>query len=315
MKRFIVLIICVLLIGCSSTEPVELNGEVGDYILYGHYLDEPILWQIVEVNEGEYVLWSDKILAFKSFDAAGSQNVFYTNEDVLLYDLEDDFFNDTYYEVSDEARVEAFGSGRWLNSSLRAWLNSSDDVNYERVPIKEAVFPNGFSYDNEIGFLHGFTDKEQSNIVENTHKALCYNSSISSLGSELHEYVWNKTPKDSVLNYEDAYYEMVTDKVFLLSVAELGMYSENADINYFKIPVNDIAFETERRYLDYYEYWLRTPYPDRPSSVRTSHPSGTVSSWIASSDEIGVVPAIRINGMNFISVQGEGTKENPYTVE
>jgi hypothetical protein len=63
------------------------------------------------------------------------------------------------------------------------------------------------------------------------------------------------------------------------------------------------------------EYWLRTPYPDRPSTVRTSHGNGTVSSWVANSNEVAIVPALSISKAGLKSLSGTGSYEDPYLIE
>ncbi|MCH4891376.1 hypothetical protein EZV73_27645 [Acidaminobacter sp. JC074] len=319
MKKVIIVLVCLILIGCQNKTEYRLDANVGDYILYGQYNEEAILWQVIDVNEYNYTLWSDKIIDFKSFDAAGSGHVFYTRENLNLYDEDKDFFNETYKEVDETERVEAFGSGRWSESSLRAWLNADGHVTYKNSPTKSSVFPGKRAYDTEPGFLSNFTEMEKTYIQDVSHKTLLSYDTFETLagGKELHKYVWNKGPNNSVLNYDSAYYEFVEDKVFLLSIQELAELVQNQGLEYKKEATASAKkdFDTLRSSGNYYENWLRTPYPQRAVAVRTSYPEGNIASWIAASDEIGVVPALVITGHKLDSLEGQGTYEDPYIIK
>ena len=49
---------------------VQKNGnniEIGDYILFGTYNDEPILWRVINKDtQNGLLLWSDKIITIKA---------------------------------------------------------------------------------------------------------------------------------------------------------------------------------------------------------------------------------------------------------
>src|SRR5690554_555744 len=50
--------------------------NIGDYIEFGRYLDEPILWRVINKDENGIMLFSDKVLCFKAFDAHGDDDEF-----------------------------------------------------------------------------------------------------------------------------------------------------------------------------------------------------------------------------------------------
>jgi len=78
--------------------------QVGSYVKFGSYYGDPILWRVINVNpDGTYMLYSEKILCFKAFDAKGDTT-----------DGRDDQWG---YRVSN-------GSNNWEKSNLREWLNS-----------------------------------------------------------------------------------------------------------------------------------------------------------------------------------------------
>ncbi len=298
--------------------PIDWNIVIGDYIQFGRYLEEPILWRVIDKNDLNYTLWSDKILTFKSFDAAGSGTAFYTKENINLYDEERDFFNEVYNQVSDKERVEAYGSGRWATSSIRLWLNTKGEVIYLNEPKDSAVFPRNYGYNEEPGFLSGFTVTELLYMKKIKHKTLLSNRDVAKVigGVETHQYVWDQTPKNSVLNYDNAVYEEVEDNVFLLSVKELAQVEEYG-LEYRKkatIKAQE-GFKTERIHRNYYDNWLRTPYPNRVSNVRNNHSTGTVCSWIVSSDEVGIAPAIILDTKSIRVFKGKGTLKSPYIID
>mgnify|MGYP000417608606 CR=1 FL=1 len=84
----------------SKAKARNITLQANDYVLFGSYQGEPILWQVLRIQEGKPLLWSSRILCFKAFDAAG--------EDAALHRGAD---------------FAAQGSNRWADSSLRQWLN------------------------------------------------------------------------------------------------------------------------------------------------------------------------------------------------
>lgn len=104
----------------------------GDYVLFGRYLDEPILWKIVSVEGGRPLLVSERIICLKAFDASGNCAV-HTGEDTVK-----------------------FGSSAWETSTLRTWLNSAEEnvVYPNAVPSADNIHEGYNAYDGEKGFLH-----------------------------------------------------------------------------------------------------------------------------------------------------------------
>jgi len=107
--------------------PQLITLEPGSYLLFGRYLDEPILWQVIAVDDGRPLLFSAYVLSFKAFSAA-------------------------------EHAAEI--SANWQRSTLRQWLNAVDErIRWEDTP-PSAEHLRYNAYVNESGFLHDFTASE-----------------------------------------------------------------------------------------------------------------------------------------------------------
>ncbi|MDA3846431.1 MAG: hypothetical protein PF505_07790, partial [Vallitaleaceae bacterium] len=140
MKRLIS-VICALsiLVGLSPHFAAYGMSElkVGDYVLYGRYEHEPILWQVINIDaEGNPLLFSDSIISYKAFDAI---------------ELSEDQINDI---TVNEYRNE-YGNNNWALSNIREWLNS-DTVIVEyttSIPSETGVSNGDNAYDYEKGFL------------------------------------------------------------------------------------------------------------------------------------------------------------------
>ncbi len=123
---------------------VKLNK--GDYIYFGKYLNEPILWEVLSIESGKALIMTHHLITFKAFDVAGK--------------------DDNYHDVDSEK----YGSSVWDNSTLKQWLNSDEKVvTYTHCPpTKETTFKNYNAYDSESGFLYSdnFTKDEKDLIAD-----------------------------------------------------------------------------------------------------------------------------------------------------
>ena len=58
----------------------------GDYVLFGKYLGEPILWQVIDTDpNGRPLFMTVHIITFKAFDACGVDKEFHQGEDYERY--------------------------------------------------------------------------------------------------------------------------------------------------------------------------------------------------------------------------------------
>lgn len=115
----------------------------GDYVCFGSYLNEPIIWKVLNIEpNGKTLLISEKIICFKAFNACGQGD----KENI-------------------DSDIEAFGSSKWETSTLKQWLNSSEKtVSYSHSsPKKECVYKGYNAYDDEPGFLcdDNFSDSQR----------------------------------------------------------------------------------------------------------------------------------------------------------
>ena len=130
-KRFSILTIAALLLAvltsgyagayssnaATGSSPAKSVLKKGDYVYFGKYNNEPILWRALNVDSKKNtLLWSDKIITLKALDATG----------ILVGNRGD----------SERKRV---GSNFWNQSSLRDWLNgNSSRVSFTHQPPDDA---------------------------------------------------------------------------------------------------------------------------------------------------------------------------------
>ena len=151
------------------------------------YYGIPIIWEIGDKNHAGYPansvsLVAANILKLACFDAMESGN-------------------------SDSNR-RRYGNNRYSLSNLRQWLNKAGSPWYQAqhgadaAPTNANVWSNYNEYDDEAGFLTGFSAQMLAAILNTTLTVA--KASVDGGGSET-----------------------VTDKVFLLSKAEVGLGAEN----------------------------------------------------------------------------------------
>ena len=151
------------------------------------YYGVPIIWEIGDKNHAGYpansvTLVAANILKLACFDAMESGN-------------------------SDSNR-RRYGNNRYSLSNLRQWLNKAGSPWYQAqhgadaAPTNANVWSNYNEYDDEAGFLTGFSAQMLAAILNTTLTVA--KASVDGGGSET-----------------------VTDKVFLLSKAEVGLGAEN----------------------------------------------------------------------------------------
>lgn len=270
--------------------------QIGDYIQFGRYYREPILWRVINRNtDGSIMLLSEKILGLKPFDASG--------------DLADG--------RGDSERIN-YGSNNWENSTLRQWLNSENvTVSYSSQPPDASHVYEGLNnYENEAGFLYNFTQEERDAIQPVIHRSILssVDSSESDGGTEL--YQWKSEIGDIVQNFDNAYYKNITDKVYLLDVKELYDYVYNRGYEYKRKVTSSAIANSE--YLEnnseYWYYWLRTPNADNSYLERFIFDDGGGYDFTYAYDgKIGLLPALNLK-TGFSPSSGDGSEYNPYVV-
>ena len=128
-------------------EKKAVSINIGEYVSFGKYNGEPILWRCVDKSNG-VMLVSVYILCQKAFDAAESGTARTGNTD-----------------------VQNFGSNVWSNSNIREWLNSSSQtVSFTtQAPVESALYDGENAYADEPGFLSNFTKSERNKLKAVSH--------------------------------------------------------------------------------------------------------------------------------------------------
>ena len=301
MKKFLyfglllVIMVC-LFIGSAILLKSTVKLEVDQYVLFGVYLDEPILWRVIHVDEsGAPLLLSDKTISLKSFDAKGDKH-------------------------SDGLRIR-YGSGYWPESTIRQWLNSSEQhISWtHNEPTKENLCNGDNAYADEVGFLNdkNFTASDRKAIIPVTRKlTLSEADKEKSIGgSQIHTYDRNI---DSLHNYEKTYYQMTTDRVFFLSIKELKDYLFDRGLEYRSIPTEKAVLQSsyvmpDERMRPYWEYWLMDPIGDYSCAPRNVLGDLDVEhSWAFMVG--GVRPGLYLNHKEVKIKSGSGTIVDPYMI-
>ncbi len=294
--------ICVFMI-CLAVCTSAASIKIGDYVVMGKYNGEEIVWRCVDIDENGPLMLSDKILCFKAYDFAGDNT-----------DGSHGFDSQTEYYRS------MFGSDRWDDSNIRAWLNSSDEsVDYTcgNAPTSDSSWFGMNEYAEETGFLsdNNFTAAENGFIKSVYLKAILNDSEISEANAGS-EYL-----SDNFENYSDAYGMRLYDKFFLLSAEHISRISANfsgSDNVIIAYPTAKAVENSEFKGDEISttlgaKYWLSTPHNQNlGDGVRVVCEDGSVKVCFAASVNVGIRPAFYLNFDVCAVNSGEGTKTSPY---
>ncbi len=119
------------------TEFVKLKKD--DYMYFGRFNGESILWKVISVNEkGESLLFSEKVICFMPFDS--------------------------------DTELKA-GSSDWSSSTIREWLNSEEKTSFTfRCTPDNKIKDDTLTFDGGFLCSENFTDKEISAIKNTADK-------------------------------------------------------------------------------------------------------------------------------------------------
>lgn len=283
----------------AAPEVAKAHVKVGDYMMFGTYTpgsgcatdDNKIKWLVLSVDEnaGTALCLTDNIIDFKCYDAAESGKYF--------YDKQGNFpEKDTKYTPAQ--RCELFGNSDWASSNIRSWLNSSQaQVTYSgQPPTKSATSEYANAYSTQAGFLYAFSSLEKSLICPR-----------------------NNSTSGNVL---DSSTKTTTDKVFLLSQAEVQKYLIDQNFVTYATPThaalaNDKSGFYKSSGYDCYPWCLRTPDSSSSTDVIIVTSGTCVEKdyykQIACLSGLGIRPAmvIKFSGQ---SLSGDGSHGNPYAL-
>jgi len=308
LSNFFVLLLMTFILPSNTQCADNKLLKTGEYLYFGRYYGEDILWRVIndpEKDDGA-LLFSEKIISMKSFDAAGHAA-----------------------GGRDDRRKtrERYGSGYWPDSTLRKWLNSYDEtVTYLYFPPTEERVMGRQNYEDEPGFLYNFTEVEIKMLKPYTHRVL-----LSPAEAELSEggtepYSYHPEIAHSMDNFDSSYYQYVTDKVFVPGIDIIYNLVYSRNWSYFKTPTPSLVEEegifVERRNIPftsdtYWWYWLTTPFADSlrfmvvMATDRIGAQAGTISLLHPNDGNGGVAPLIYIPKFLNIS-EGDGSSSDPY---
>jgi len=188
------------------------------------------------------------------------------------------------YSLSSFPRRSSYGSNIWSTSNIRAWLNSTK---------LKVIWPDQCPPNREL--RAGGDTILLSNIKDN----------ISTI----------------VNNYDSAFYEMVSDQMFLLDVKQLNRIEQNKTVlgnEYYlgkmstNLRVKEKMQNVEK--YPYWLYWLRTPdaYDSLLDCVRFVDIDKTIASCMASNGAYGIRPAFYVELSKVSFQNGSGSDMNPY---
>lgn len=281
----------------SAAEVSASSIKLGDYVQMGGYRWRCVAFELATNQSNGYpvidstktstsytvsskgdqcylpLMLADTSIGKKEFDAAGSNP-------------------SGSHGRGNETDRAALGSDYWGDSNIRDWLNSS-------ATAGNVVWScgNAPSYQNEAGFLRGFSDTEKAAMKTVTQKSLlCWGDKDISGASGSEGHTYNGDIVKVVQNYGAAYSEQVTDTMFLLDVQQVYNVYQNLGKYY---------------YLSKQNYWLRSPYYNFSTAVRVVESDPWVKSYYAENKNNSVRPAFFLDpSAKFVC--GDGTRDVPY---
>jgi hypothetical protein len=294
--------------------------NIGDYVQMGRYYDEPILWRCVDIDENGPLMLADRILTIKPFDAAGEHK----------------YLDGMLQATNSNNNRTSYGSDLWETSNIRSWLNSTATVgNVEWPdgcpPIESAVWAGYNDYVTEKGFLAegNFTAYEINVIKSVTQKSILNEIDAAKLkigGTE--GLISDYNISTIVQNYDTAYYQNLTDKIFLLDVKQINkvfLNSSTLGTNYYKgkptqkaIDNSEFKDPTSINTSNYWFNWIRTPDAggDDPAFVNYLNNQGLTRKFHAFYYSIlGCRPAFYMNVSSAVFRSGDGLEGTPFVAD
>ena len=264
--------------------------QVGDYIKMGTYNSASILWRCVSIDDNGPLMLADRIVDTLAYDAK-------TND------------NSNSKSHSRSYKRDNYGSNYWKDSNMRSWLNSTASAGSVDWlcgnPPKDGYVSGTSAYNNKAGFLNEFTKAEIAAMKTVTQRSLVshpeYNKGIveGDANSDLYYYT---NISDAVANYDNAYFETTTEKVFLLDVKQANAVWKNLKSYYVAYNNDGMAWP----------YWLRTPVTDCNHDMRYISSNGEVGRYAPWYSDLGVRPAFYLDSEYFVATSGTGSQSNPY---
>ena len=221
-KNVAIMLIVAMLITMASgfLTPSSANGTTafkpGDKIQFGSYLGEKLTWTVIDVDDaGNPLILADSLIGSKAYDAPNFEK------------------KTTYiWQGSETASFSINTRFEWGVSTIRDWLNSTES-DASQIAYTKGVSPYDRNNGNYMGYYAGeggflnsqnfsATESDLIKAVDNKSFLIQYEQNLKEGGSHYIEI-----PQDvswdfrNVIKYFDnAYYRVVKDKVFLPNLSE-----------------------------------------------------------------------------------------------
>ena len=264
--------------------------KVGDYVKMGKYNNASILWRCVSIDDNGPLMLADRIIDNLAYDAK-------TND------------NSTSKSHSRSYKRDDYGSNYWKDSNMRSWLNSTAEAGKVDWlcgnPPKDGYVSGAGAYNEKAGFLNAFSKSEIAAMKTVTQRSLVshpeYNKGIVN-GDANSDLLYYTDISYAAINYDSAYFETTTEKVFLLDVKQANAVWKN--LNGYYVAYNNDGMA--------WPYWLRTPVTDCNHDMRYISSSGQVGRYAPWYSDLGVRPAFYLDSDYFVATSGSGSQSNPY---
>lgn len=264
--------------------------KVGDYVKMGTYNNASILWRCVSIDDNGPLMLADRIIDTLAYDAK-------TND------------NSTSKSHSRSYKRDDYGSNYWKDSNMRSWLNSTAEAGKVDWlcgnPPKDGYVSGAGAYNEKAGFLNAFSKSEIAAMKTVTQRSLVshpeYNKGIVD-GDANSDLLYYTDISYAAINYDSAYFETTTEKVFLLDVKQANAVWKN--LNGYYVAYNNDGTA--------WPYWLRTPVTDCNHDMRYISSSGQVGRYAPWYSDLGVRPAFYLDSDYFVATSGSGSQNNPY---
>lgn len=264
--------------------------KVGDYVKMGTYNNASILWRCVSIDDNGPLMLADKIVDTLAYDAK-------TND------------NSNSKSHSRSYKRDDYGSNYWKDSNMRSWLNSTAEAGKVDWlcgnPPKDGYVSGMGAYNEKAGFLNAFSKSEIAAMKTVTQRSLVshpeYNKGIVN-GDANSDLLYYTDISYAAINYDSAYFETTTEKVFLLDVKQANAVWKN--LNGYYVAYNNDGMA--------WPYWLRTPVTDCNHDMRYISSSGQVGRYAPWYSDLGVRPAFYLDSEYFVTTSGSGSQSSPY---
>ena len=273
----------------ENVTKTKTQVNLGDYMILGKYNGKDIVWRCVSIDDSGTLMLADNIIDTLPYDAK-------TND------------NNRSKSHSRNNNRDNRGSNYWKDSNMRSWLNSTAVAGEVKWlcgnPPREGSV-NGNAYDQKAGFLNDFSKAEIAAMKNVTQRSIVshpeYNLGFHD-GEGRSDLEFNTDIENVANNFNSAYGENSTEKVFLLDVQQVNKVWKNFG-NYY------IA-RNEQRVA--WPYWLRTPVTTCNHLMRYVESNGSVGKEYPMTAYMGVRPAFYLDSDYYVTTAGNGSATNPY---